>query len=487
MTRTSILGGEVAGRGLLGKMGRTSSSALAVTTAAAIWLWLGVGGIAGLVAGLGAFLFGVVTLYPWGNDRCLAEVWIRAGRFAWRRSRARTVSDPEDEQVPPALGRVEPLELGETPHEDMFVLRHSNPGEQPYLSVVLEVDGQRRGLRTQEEFATSSAGYGLMLSQLARDGSFIRGLQQINRIVPHDPSLHQMFVTNRLSDRPGIRELVTSYADLVDLTANAAEQHRNYLVARFPITGEFIAAARRYGTAEVGWAGLVREELARFADLAARADLARPRVLGEQRTCAVLRSIQDPGFPIDQHEGVHWHNCWQPQRAERDHLEVNGTWLHRFATVPRDAIAAVPLGQHWLAPLLVEVNPAVIRTLSVRMEFVPARVARARAVRDVAADGASMHEAQRKRQVGDGTDEVMLSASRRRLDDLTPGSGHHGVDWSMTLSVTAADPGELTRACSRVSNAAANCGISRLVWQDMWHDAAAVTSYPLARGMAVAR
>ncbi|MFC9249882.1 SCO6880 family protein [Amycolatopsis thailandensis] len=489
--RTSILGGEVAGRGLLGKLDGRTGAALGATGLLAVWLWLGIGGAAGTITGFAVLVLGVTTLYPWNGQRSTAAGWVRSWRFLLRRRRGVTVftagTDTEQAVLPPPLGRVAPLDLTGTDHEDMFILRHSNPGEVAYLSVVMEVDGQPQGLRTVPELEAASARYGVMLSQLARDGSFIRGLQQINRILPHDPARHRAFVAARVSDRPGIDALVRSYEDLIDLTTHTAEQHRNYLVARFPLTGEFAAAARRYGQGEAGWAGLVREELARLAELVSRADLVRPRVLGEQRTCAVLRSMQDPAYPVDQHEGVRWHNCWQDYRADRGHLAVNDRWLHRVAVVPRDGIGAVPLGPQWLGPLLVEVNPAVIRTLSVRMEFVPARIARARAVRDVTVDGASRHSAAEKGQVGDGTDELLLSASRRRLNDLSPGSGHHGVEWSMTLSVSAQEAGELARASTRVANAAANCAIGRLEWQDTWHDAAAITTYPLARGMAVPR
>jgi len=484
--RTSMLGGEVTRRGLLGRLDRRAGLALGGVVLAAVWLWLGVGGMVGVAAGIGLVVVGLVVLYPWSGPRSLAENWVCGWRFRWRRARGVTKFEG-GQDVPVPLGRVEPLELAGTPHEDMFILRHSNPGETPYLSVVLEVDGQPQGLRTDAEFEAASARYGVLLSQLARDGSFVRGLQQINRILPHDPARHRAFVASRVSDRPGIEPLVRSYEDLIDLTAHTAEQHRNYLVARFPLTAEFAEAARRHGPAATGWAGLVRDELARLVELVARADLARPRVLGEQRTCAVLRSMQDPGFPVDQHEGVRWNNCWQDYQGERRHLTVNDRWWHRVAVVPPDAMAAVPLGPHWLAPLLVEVNPAVIRTLSVRMDFVPARVARARAVRDVAVDGASRYAADRRGRVDDGTDEMMLSASRRRLADLAPGSGHHGVDWSMAVSVTAADPGELARACTRVENAAAGCAIGRLEWQDTWHDAALIATYPLARGMEATR
>jgi hypothetical protein len=489
LMRTSILGGEIAGRGLLGKVDGRTGAALGATALVAVWLWLGLGGVAGTSTGLGVAAAGTAVLFPWNGQRSPAAGWVRGWRFLLRCRRGVTTytAGPGGAEpvLPGPLGRVTPLELAGTAHEDMFVLRHANPGEPPYLSVVLEVEGQPQRLRTVAEFEAASARYGVMLSQLARDGSFIRGLQQVNHILPHDPARHRAFVAARVADRPGIEALVSSYEDLIDLTTHTAEQHRNYLMARFPLTGEFAAAARRYGRGEAGWAGLVREELARLTELVGRADLVRPRVLGEQRTCAVLRSMQDPSYPVDQHEGVRWSNCWQDYRSERGHLAVNDRWLHRVAVVPPDAVAAVPLGPHWLAPLLVEVNPAVIRTLSVRMEFVPARVARARAVRDVAVDGASRHNAAVKGQIGDGTDEALLSASRWRLDDLTPGSGHHGVNWTMALPVTAADPAELASASTRVANAAANCAIGRLEWQDTWHDAAAIATYPLARGMAV--
>jgi hypothetical protein len=88
--------------------------------------------------------------------------------------------------------------------------------------------------------------------------------------------------------------------------------------------------------------------------------------------------------------------------------------------------------------------------------------------------------------IDDGTDSVLLSASQRRLRDLAPGSGHQGVDWSMAISVTAADPAELRRACMRVANEAAGSAITDLVWQDEAHDLAVLSTYPLARGMAVA-
>lgn len=497
--RIAVLGGEIGRRGLFGSLSRPAYIALGAAVVVAILLWVSVDGIVGALTGFAVLGGTYVLVNPWSRRRSIAENWVWSLRWWRRRGRGLTEFtapaqarrlDPDELlgplwELPPPLGGVAPLDLTGTGWEQLFILRHHNPGEPQYLSVLMEVQGQASGLRTDRAYESVSIRYGVLLAQLAKAGSFIRGLQQINRIVPHDAVLHRGFIAERVSQRAGLDALIESYEELIDLTAQAAEQHRNYLVARIPLTPEFYEESQRYGEGVAGWAGLVREELARMADLAARAELTRPRVLGEQRTCAVLRSLQDPRWPIDQHEGVRWATCWQSYRTERDRLVINDVWHTRTAILPRQGIAPAPLGPRWLAPLLTKVNPSVIRTLSVRMEFIPDNVARAKAVADVAQDGASIVGDAKKGRVDDGTDEVMLSASWRRLRDLAPGSGHQGVDWSMSISVTAADPAELRRACMRVANEAAQSALTDLDWQDGWQDAAVLATYPLARGMAV--
>lgn len=496
-----MLGGEVSRRGLFGSLSRPAYVLLGFTVIGSFILFLGVGGMTGAVGGFVLLftMYGLVN--PWSRRRSIVENWLWALRWRARRRRGHTVfdapasvRDQDPDQVagplwelPVPLGRVEPLDLAGTEHEQMFLLHHHNPGERAYLSAVMEVQGQASGLRTDRAYDSVSIRYGVLLAQLGKAGSFIRGLQQINRIVPHDPVPHRTFVSQRVSRRPGLDEVIASYEDLIDLTAVSAEQHRNFLIARIPLTPEFYEESQSHGNGVSGWAGLVREELARMADLASRAELSRPQVLGEQRTCAVLRSLQDPRWPIDQHEGMRWQDCWQSYATELDRLVVNDFWHTRTAFLPREGIAPAQLGPRWLSPLLTTVNPSVIRTLSVRMEFIPDKVARARAVVDVAQDGASMQGSEQKNKIDDGTDAVMLSASARRLYDLAPGSGHQGVDWSMAISVTASDPGELRRACMRVANEAAQSALTDLDWQDTQHDVAVLSTYPLARGMAVGR
>lgn len=492
--RTAVLGGETNSRGLLGQLSAPGYAAFAVSGFLGVLLWLSLGGMLGAAVAFGQAGAVVAVVYPWSSRGSLAASWARELRFRWHRRTGRhcylsstqhTADTPLGPVVVPApLGRVEPLDLAGTGQDDLFLLRHNNPGEPEYLSVLVETQGQASGLRSEQAHDSASIRFGVLLAELARDGSWIRGVQQLSRIVPHDPTLHRAFVAERLTNRPGLDELVASYDDLIEQTARSAEQHRNYLVVKVPLTTAFYTEAAAYGTGPRGWAALVREELARLADLAARAGLAGPLVLGEQRTCAVLRSLQDPRFPLDAHRGVRWSNCWQSYTTERDRLIVNDHWHTRTAVLPRDGISPAPLAAHWLRPLLTAVSPSVIRTLAVRMDLTPARVARARAIRHVAEDGASVLARDRKGRVDDGTSTTMLSASQRRLRDLAPGSGHHGVSWSMAISVTAEDPTELRRACMRIQNEAANSALNHLTWQDGFQDAAVVATYPLGRGMA---
>lgn len=490
--RTSVLGGDVVSRGFFGPLSRPAIAAVGVVVVLTVVLWLGLGGVLGTTGGFVLLGGGVAAVYPWGGRRAAAERGLRQVRYVRCRIRGLHRFDPAARvpvgkrptwPVPPPLGSVWPLDLRDTPHRDMFVLHHHNPGEQAYLSVLIQVDGHAGAPLSEQD---ASARYGTLLSQLAQGGSFITGLQQICRIGPHDPAGHRAFVAARLSTRNSSRRFASWYDGLVGDVTRGAPQHRNYVAVRFPVTGEFRAAARRYGPGDAGWAGLVRAELADFVRRAGPAGLTRPRVLGEHRACAVLRSLQDSGFPLDQHEGVRWPGCWQPYVAGRRCLVVNGKWFSRTAVVPRDAVTPIPRGPRWPAELLAEPGPPLIRTLSVRMELVPAAVARARALRDARTDNATRHTRTTSRGE-DSVDETVLSGSQRRVRDLAPGSGHHGVEWAMAISVTARDPGELSRACARITDVAANCGLTRLDWQDTWHDAAAIMTLPLARGMAVDR
>jgi hypothetical protein len=135
-----------------------------------------------------------------------------------------------------------------------------------------------------------------------------------------------------------------------------------------------------------------------------------------------------------------------------------------------------------MAPLLTGISPAIIRTISVRMDFIPAVKARAKARADTTSDGGKDLEERQLGKVSDGSSEMMLQASRQRMQDLRWGTTHHGVDWSLGITVTAESEKALHHACRVITTAANNCTMTRLVWQDTFHDAAQIASYPLGRG-----
>ncbi|MDP1293840.1 hypothetical protein Q6296_28910, partial [Klebsiella variicola] len=77
--------------------------------------------------------------------------------------------------------------------------------------------------------------------------------------------------------------------------------------------------------------------------------------------------------------------------------------------------------------------------------------------------------------------------SAHRRSDLKPGSGHHGMIYSLAVSVTGRGEDDALRACTRVEQAAADCGIGEIEWQDNRHDVASLLTLPLGRGLAATK
>jgi hypothetical protein len=125
-----------------------------------------------------------------------------------------------------------------------------------------------------------------------------------------------------------------------------------------------------------------------------------------------------------------------------------------------------------------------IRTVSVRLDFVPAARARTAARGDFTADEARKVKEARKGKIDDGSSDVLLSASDRRRQDLMPGSGHHGVIYSLAVAVTGRDEEDLERACLRVTEAANDSAISEIEWATDDHDVRVFATLPLGRGLA---
>lgn len=504
--RTSVLHPDVGHRGLLGQPKTVWVPWLAVLVVGGL-LYMAVPSPASLVTLIVVLFVFVGVTWQHEDVPSAASIGVEHTREWLRRRRGEhafwPVQDEDDYldgfpghgfdptfrhwEFPPPLGSVKPLQTG----DDLFALQHSNPGETEYLSVLLNVQGLPGGLRSPDAYAPAQLAFGRVLAQLAKKGSHVRGLQQIHRSVPYDTRQHVMWYTGGLTSGDTIGPVVLSYDQLVGLVKLEAEDHRAFVVARIPITSRFLSAAKDRGVYPHSWAAVVRDELDRVSGMLRSAGLGQVTVLGESRTCAVLRALQDPSFPIDKHAGVTWENCWQHYIGHRDHVAVNGEWFTAVATI--GGVEPAELGPLWLSPLLTRMekdnaadveNAATVRTISVRTDLVPQARARARAKVDRSSDVAAQITEHKKGVVTDGTSAAMRAASETRAQDLVPGSGHHGVLYTIVLSVTARDLDALRRAVSRAEDAAAECAIPCLKWFTNWHDVAVFGTYPLGRGMA---
>jgi hypothetical protein len=153
------------------------------------------------------------------------------------------------------------------------------------------------------------------------------------------------------------------------------------------------------------------------------------------------------------------------------------------ACVPLRGLEAARLGPRWLAPVLVDLAPAVVRTVATRIRPVPARDARVTAVKDATTDASATATAYAEGKVDDGTGRVMSDASTRRLIDLAPGSGHAGAQWAMFLALQAESKAALDDACRRLDEAAADASIFELDWLEHEQDLAWPAVLGLGRGV----
>jgi hypothetical protein len=504
MPRTALLGGELRGRGLLGgKRTRLENLGLVAGLVLGALMLLG-GNISSILSGFAIFGSAVVLFWKFGR-RSVAALLVRELRWLNRRRRLLSWFAPVGAEttvrsrrrkgrerrrpippraVPDGVGQVRVLtfEAGAGP---LAVMHHTNANTPDYLSAVMEVDGLSGGLREEWEYDQAATRFGKLCAALAKESSLVRGLQLFNRVVPLDSAEHERWIARKVPS--GVPEVLkSSYAQLIRMTASVSEQHRNFIVVRIPLNKRFFATTAGYGKGDDAWCRVVYNEMARVAVLARNAGLRNPRGLGERRLAALLRAVQDPDFLIDDHGDVDLATCWQASQASRDAVVYNDKWHTRVAHIPADAITPEPVHMRWLAPLLTDVTPAVIRTVTVLMDFVPVRRARPQAVSDVAQDRSSARTAADEGMVSDGSRELQMTASQQRLHDLRPGSGHHGVNYALFISVTAPGREELREACERVEEKASECGIAYLDWYDTEHDTAAVATWPLWRGMEVA-
>lgn len=367
---------------------------------------------------------------------------------------------------------------------------HAPTGEEAYLSVAFSVEGQVRGIQSDAYLEAAMTSFGHLLARYGSASSLVSRVQTITRVVPVDSAFHEAWVWDQLDpDAPA--DLVASYDEVVQLVARSGLAQRHFVVVRWPLTPAFLAAAARRGPAQAGWRALMVGEIAAVRSHLVSAKLGTVEPLTAAALAAVLRHLQQPSWPIDQAGDVHVDAPWVPTHDEWSATTTQGLgpgghpeqWWHRTAQLPVEAFETGPRDSLWLAPLLSQMPHPIVRTVSVQVEVVPATAARHAARTDVTTDLADL-EAQREKGVLTREElAVALAAARGRLEDLRPGSGHHGAGWAAHLTISAPTREALIDATAKVTEAAGNAGVSALRWLDTQQAAAMACTWPLARGM----
>jgi hypothetical protein len=511
--RSSMLGGEVARRGLLALAphSRISRTVGLVTLAFVILLLLSSATLpVGLLCAVLLGIAGWLVWPPLGSDRSRLDRWVIRRRYRIRHARGLACyTRPEQLRpgsrgawvTPPPVGRVEPLDLSGTEWSRLFVLHHAPTGAGQFLTVLLSTSGLGSGLWTDAQHAATQEGFGALLASVAKSGRWLSDLGQISRTLPQDLTEHSALLAAQLSPpsadasqavQDAYRRLLVSYDQAVAIEASRCEEHRNYIAARIDVTDEFQLAAGRVAPGYAGWAKLVRDELVQLTARAAGAGLGRIEVLGEQRTVAALCALQSPDYQPDRHGGFSWQDAFLTFRATPTELVVDeregpdgpvDAWYTRIACVPLHGMDAAQLGPRWLAPVLVDMSPAVVRTVATRIRPTAASTARVEAVKDATTDTSATLTAAAEGKLDDGTARVMLDASTRRLLDLAPGSGHAGAQWAMFIAVQAPSKDVLDDACRGLNEAAADASITQLDWLEHEQDLAWPAMLGLGRGV----
>lgn len=370
---------------------------------------------------------------------------------------------------------------------------HTPVGEEAYLSVAFEVSGQVAGIDSGPVLARAGEAWGLFLAAQAGPGSLVGTVQTLTRVLPSDTARHELWASLAL-DPQAPADAQESYAEVIARAARGAMVQRHYVVVTWPLTGEFVQTATRYGTGRDGWRALMAAQIDSVVRGLTDARMGRVTVLTARATAAVMLHQQDPSRPVDavrtvdpQQLGVASHDEFSAHVVETTHYAsgMPAQWWHRTCAIRAEAMSAGPRTQLWALDLLTGEHLAdVLRSVSFHLRLVPADEAKAAARTDLTRDLADeIADRRAGRMVSDRT-LAAKSAARRRAEDLAEGSPHHGVEWIGYVTLTAPSRRELADACRRLSDLArTGLGISALDWQDSYQSSASGTTWPIGRGL----
>lgn len=400
--------------------------------------------------------------------------------------------------APIFIGSVRWFEF-ETTGGKMVIFKHmKRPGRntKTYFSVILEVMGVPGGIMRDYEADRPYMGFGKFLAKLASPQSLITTHQQISRTLPVDLTEHvQWAAANVSAAAPEVT--LSSYEELMQQVNAVSEQHRTFYVLNLNHNAAFRRRASLYGAGDEADARVVFEEVRKAAAWARNLGAVQSvTALDESRAAALIRSLQDPSFDIDdtlshvpgqETDLLSLKDAWQllDWSNTTDYTTSNGTWLHRTGWVPADGFHADEMSVRALKGMISSdvSEPSFIRSVCLTTRLVDAKRARMISRRDLTSDVALKKRKAKKGQIDDGSSDVKLSSSQRRMVDLAPASGHHGAHYGLFMTVSGRSLEELEAATQAMETKASACGIDRIDWLKDQQDTAFGLTLPLGRGM----
>lgn len=371
---------------------------------------------------------------------------------------------------------------------------HAPTGENAYLSVTFVVTGQLRGIESTSVMTRAAEGWGTFLASRAAASVLVGDVQTMTRVLPADTAMQEYWVAGSLDDQVPT-EAIASYEEVLRLTGEDAMVQRHFVTISWPITGNFVDAAAKYGTDRDGWRGLMAQEIASTLRGLEDARLGTVEVLTARQTVAVMLHQQNPSRPIDFVADVDPRRMGIASHDEFSAHVVQGVnpitgepveWWHRTAAMRAEAMATAPRTQLWLLDLLIGRDMQFIRSVSFHIHLVPAADAKAAARQDLVRDAADSISRQQAGKFDTDDTDVAMTAAQRRRTDLTAGSHHHGAEWVGFITISARTRDELARSSRQLEETCAgSLGIDHLDWQDSFQSAASGTTWPIGRGLAI--
>ncbi len=463
--------------------------------------YVGAGGacVAGMVivlagggTNLGTFLLallvagaGVGTCWPWAvlapwTGGASVRGWVMVRLAFVRRRRLGWTSFP-GQGLPAGVGNVSGIDVS-THAGPVGVLRPSGAGDWAsgeYLVVVLEAQGVPGG-------SGDGAAWSALLSALGGgDGDLlVSHVAQVSTTREWDSTDHVWLTSEDLKGVESVdAELTASYGQVVDRVRSVAAARRTWVALRFPLAtlmreaadGDFeaLAAESALAVAERGGSVGVRMRACSCRDVA-----------------GVVRSILDPDVSADDlrdlpEEAEGWSGCVPAFESSPDGrcLVIEGAvhqWWMSAWSVPGSSVSPGWLPADFLYPISTALPGTIPRTMVVQCELVPARVARAQAKADLTSDLSAMSE--EGTRVSDGGSQAQATGSQVRLNDLAPGSGAVGVNWSMSMAFHARGEAEMADATRRVVGALSDAQIERALRRRFQQDMMLGQLLPLGLG-----